>query len=392
MSALVTTSAAAAGSDSRLTCFVIGPIGDRDAPIGSPQRMTYETSYEVFESIIEPACSRFDLTPFRADLIAAPGEITEQVFTHVMQADIVIADLTGGNPNVMLELGLRYGTGKPTIQISEAGQLPFNVAHVRTIRFAQTTSRMITARKELESALEAAVHQHVDPTAPARILAGLRLPGPASAGPDGNDGPDVDGPGMVDFLAVLEPKVGEMTAQLDEMGAVMAQIAEASSEFAADLQAVDRPGIPKSAGVPVFRNYAQRVSGPASHVRDLAGGFEGGMKELDAGMRNLAALVSNLPPGFESDGLDALRAQINEIVESAATDLTELKSVQQLFMWLKRLSKDLREPAGDIAAAFKLVGVGLAYFSQWDRLLSEAAAVQLRSRAEAALQQRGETA
>ena len=39
----------------------------------------------------------------------------------------MIADLTQANPNVMYELGLRHTQKKLTIQIGEAGRLPFDV-------------------------------------------------------------------------------------------------------------------------------------------------------------------------------------------------------------------------------------------------------------------------
>ena len=46
--------------------------------------------------VIEPACFSVGLEPVRADKIARPGEITEQVFAQIHDADIVIADVTGG--------------------------------------------------------------------------------------------------------------------------------------------------------------------------------------------------------------------------------------------------------------------------------------------------------
>jgi hypothetical protein len=100
----------AAGDESTtlMRCFVIGPIGNRFEPIGSPGREIYEDALEIFERVIQPACSRFSLDPVRADQIAATGEITEQVYRHLFEDEVVIADVSGGNQNVMYELGLRH--------------------------------------------------------------------------------------------------------------------------------------------------------------------------------------------------------------------------------------------------------------------------------------------
>jgi hypothetical protein len=46
----------------------------------------------------------------------------------------MIADLTGGNPNVLYEVGIRHAVGKPCVQIIENGhKIPFDVADIRTL-------------------------------------------------------------------------------------------------------------------------------------------------------------------------------------------------------------------------------------------------------------------
>jgi hypothetical protein len=81
-------------------CFVIGPIGDRLAPLGSEGRERYEDSIVVYESVIQAACSIVGLSPIRADEIAEPGEITESICLRLRDAPFVVADVTGANPNV----------------------------------------------------------------------------------------------------------------------------------------------------------------------------------------------------------------------------------------------------------------------------------------------------
>ncbi len=53
-------------------CFVISPIGDPDSP-------TREHGDAVLECIVEPALKALDLRPLRADQIAEPGKITDQM-------------------------------------------------------------------------------------------------------------------------------------------------------------------------------------------------------------------------------------------------------------------------------------------------------------------------
>src|SRR5215510_6998258 len=77
------------GASGSGTCFVIGPIGDRLADPGTPERDTWEEAVRVLEEVIEPACREHKLEVIRADRISQPGEIPEQAFLLLRDADIV---------------------------------------------------------------------------------------------------------------------------------------------------------------------------------------------------------------------------------------------------------------------------------------------------------------
>lgn len=108
-------------------CFFLSPIGDDD----SPER---KHSDNVLNNIINPVLQEFGYEPFRADHIPKPGIITTQIIDHILNAPLVIADLTRRNPNVFYELAIRQVYGKPFIQIMQKGEsIPFDVGALRTI-------------------------------------------------------------------------------------------------------------------------------------------------------------------------------------------------------------------------------------------------------------------
>ncbi|RDJ20493.1 hypothetical protein DWF00_04840 [Bosea caraganae] len=80
---------------------------------------------EVFHSLISPAgqAAGFDIewaNQFGSDLIQST------IINKIFDADLIIADLTDHNPNVMFELGLRVGDNKrPTalIKSKDTGRL-----------------------------------------------------------------------------------------------------------------------------------------------------------------------------------------------------------------------------------------------------------------------------
>ena len=60
--------------------------------------------------------------------------ILADIITPIYNADIILADLTGLNPNVMYELGIAHSFNKKTIVITrdEISMLPFDLKQYRT--------------------------------------------------------------------------------------------------------------------------------------------------------------------------------------------------------------------------------------------------------------------
>src|SRR5437899_11104024 len=110
------------------TCFVISPIGEA----GSETRHRAD---QVFKHIIQPVARDCGYNAVRADHISKPGIITSQIIEHLAQDPLVIADLSGHNPNVFYELAVRHVARKPVIQITQVGEpIPSDVAPTRTIQ------------------------------------------------------------------------------------------------------------------------------------------------------------------------------------------------------------------------------------------------------------------
>lgn len=108
-------------------CFVIAPIGEAESD-------TRKRSDQILKHVISPAVESCGYKATRADQISEPGMITSQVIQKIVDDPLVIADLTGRNPNVFYELAIRHVIRKPLVQIIKKGeQIPFDVAGTRTI-------------------------------------------------------------------------------------------------------------------------------------------------------------------------------------------------------------------------------------------------------------------
>jgi len=134
------------------TCFVIGPIGDSGSPTrGHADWLLDEIIAPVFEQHFK------DFEVIRSDKITQPGMIDSQVINNLLDADLVIADMSLLNANAFYEMGLRHMERKPIIHMFRAGEtIPFDVKPYRAIPFAfEHPKQRFEARDHLKQAVDA---------------------------------------------------------------------------------------------------------------------------------------------------------------------------------------------------------------------------------------------
>ncbi len=108
-------------------CFIICPIGAEDSDVR-------RRADRLLNHVLAPVLEKNGYAAVRSDQIAKVGLITSQIINAIIESPLVIADLTGSNPNVFYELALRHASRKPYIQlISKGEEIPFDIGAVRTI-------------------------------------------------------------------------------------------------------------------------------------------------------------------------------------------------------------------------------------------------------------------
>lgn len=150
-----------ADADENGECFVI-------APIGSDGSATRERTEKLLEHIVQPVVEdKLGLEVIVAHKIDKPGNITRQVMKLLFEADLVIADLTEHNPNVMYELAVRHATGEPVVTIAQKGTTPpFDIGPQRTKFYRNALGGVQDFKPTLLSAVEAALADEHEPDNP----------------------------------------------------------------------------------------------------------------------------------------------------------------------------------------------------------------------------------
>ena len=161
------------------TCFVVMGFGVKTDFL-TGRSLDLDKSYRT---IIKPAAEDAGLVCVRADEIIHSGSIDVAMYHQLLEADVVVADISTCNPNALYELGVRHAL-RPftTITIAEDQiTYPFDVNHI-VIRRYQHLGKGIDYeeatrfRKELADAIRALVGRP-EPDSPVyTILARLRPP------------------------------------------------------------------------------------------------------------------------------------------------------------------------------------------------------------------------
>jgi len=123
--------------------FVLMPFGEEFVPI-----------YQIIKDA--GVIAEFKVT--RADEMVSPGQIIAQIMDTIASAGLIVADITGQNPNVLYEIGMARSLGKNILMISQdRDSIPFDIQDQRIIFYKNTIRGAEKLRKQLVIAMNQSV-------------------------------------------------------------------------------------------------------------------------------------------------------------------------------------------------------------------------------------------
>jgi len=187
------------------TCFVVIGFGPKtDYKSGR----VYDLD-KTYENLIKPVFDKLGIDCLRAKEIRHSGIIDKPMYEYLLNADIVVADISTLNPNALYELGIRHAL-KPntTIVISENRlEYPFDINHTVIDSYEHLGKDIgVTEAKRFQTELEQKILAIIDnPSADSPVYTYLpNLVPPSLAEPKENNESNEIKPGVAKFSELLE--------------------------------------------------------------------------------------------------------------------------------------------------------------------------------------------
>lgn len=96
---------------------------------------------EIYRDGIKPIAKKNGLKCERADEQIFPEGILARIYAEIARADLIIADMTGCNPNVFYEVGFAHALNKPVILLTQsADDIPFDLKHSQHVVYKDIRS------------------------------------------------------------------------------------------------------------------------------------------------------------------------------------------------------------------------------------------------------------
>jgi hypothetical protein len=142
----------------RVITFVPGVFKIPDGVVIDNQvavMMPFATDFNEVYTTIKETCESIGLNCRRADEVWKDSAIIQDVFELIFTSSIVIADLSGKNPNVFYEIGISHTLGKFVVPIAQrTDDLAFDVGHHRVLKYSFEGDGKIKLKNNLQSRLK----------------------------------------------------------------------------------------------------------------------------------------------------------------------------------------------------------------------------------------------
>jgi len=236
--------------------------------------MPFDEAFDgVYENLIGPPLEEAGYTVARADTSLDQQNVMRDVVHGIANADLVVADVTGLNGNVMYELGIAHGLGRPTVILSQAmSEVPFDLRAYRVQEYSTHFRDADQLRRAHRAIGEGHSGGELSFGSPVSDFGGGTIAAVRTAGKSDDDEPNTETT-EPDFLDALEGYSEASTIFLRSFSTISAETAvvgEAMVEHTAQLDRLND----SDPGATAARQYRTIALKSAKTLDDFSGRLE----------------------------------------------------------------------------------------------------------------------
>lgn len=187
--------------------------------------------------------------------------ILKDIIQPIYETDIILADLTGLNPNVLYELGIAHTFNKKTIIITqdELSSLPFDLKQYRAMNYSTHFLKFEELIKYLENNFDGARTGTTVFSNPVKdFLSTEGIKDIEWFNKNNVIDIDIDGEkGFLDFLAEIENDTEDLTKEIEDMTADLTKLTDGISKSSIKIEEVNAIG--GSGNTSFIRKEAKKV-------------------------------------------------------------------------------------------------------------------------------------
>ncbi|MFC8534365.1 hypothetical protein ACFUJY_10490 [Streptomyces sp. NPDC057249] len=294
----------------------------------------------IHEEIVRPVCEQLGLTLLRAGSLSEAGLPLDQLLHLLTEADVVVADLGGLDPELAFAFGARHALGRRTVHITHDAECRPAAGMVLRLAFPSHPGSTETARKQLLDTLAA------NP---------LRTDSPIETGSATGveSGPDENLPGMFDLIVEAETQLEVLADDMADVDAAMSDLTELMMLLGEEMTQANHSGAPASKRMAVVNRLAKAIEGPTGELEAAADRFVERMRTSYAAFQAFLDWLATTPPAEWPEDAEEALEQIALMDWGAEIESASVQEGMAMINMLGAASRLMRRPARRITSAFR---------------------------------------
>ncbi|WP_144433759.1 hypothetical protein [Aeromicrobium erythreum] len=358
-----------------------------------------EAFSDVYTELIEKPLVETGFEVRRADSLLNQRSVLQDVIRGIDDADLVVADVSGLNPNVMYELGLAHAMGKRTVMITQKiDELPFDLRPYRANEYSTrfgAAGQIAQSLREIGAAVLTGSAQFSNPVqdfAPAALsgesqvqddVPGSRRSGFANGATSGDDDDAEDDPvaepGLFEHALALQASSERIVDVTNVIATATTEVGEALQGRTDELQRAQKNLGDKGAGV--YLQIMRKTAGDLDQFSDVVGPANGEFRESITDFAKAATALARARTVDSEEDRASLQQDIDAISEAEETMVSTYFSVTQFADTLlalphmdRVLTQAARRAAALVSETAEITETAQSEYSRARALLEERAA------------------